>query len=176
MRHRQRQTSALAALKICGRRSSTSQVIQVGAPLHCVSFNDHFNLLKKDSAVESTPPPEDRALSVTRVDVRKILLRVNINKAARPDNIPACVLKTRASQLADVITDIFNISLSQRTVPTCFKTALYLKESAVSTLNDYHPMALSPMLMKYFEKLVLRHIKDNIPANLDPQLRQLRVL
>ncbi len=173
MRHQQRQTSALAALKTCGRRSSTSQVIQVGASLHCVSFNDHFSLLKKDSAVESTPPPEDRALSVTRADVRKIQLRVNINKAAGPDNIPG--LKTCQSASWYHYWYLQHVTLSG-TVPTCFKTALYLKESAVSTVNDYHPMALSPTLMKYFEKLVLRHIKDNIPANLDPQLRQLRVL
>ena len=73
--------------------------------------------------VKSTLPPEDLQLSASTADVRRILLRVNMNKAAGPDNIPGRVLKTCANQLVDVITDIFNISLSQESVPTCFKTA-----------------------------------------------------
>ena len=87
------------------------------------SFYAHFDILNKESAVTSTPPPEELPLSVSTADVRRILLRVNMNKAAGPDNIPGRVLKTCANQLVDVITDIFNISLSQESVPTCFKTA-----------------------------------------------------
>ncbi len=95
---------------------------------------------------------------------KEILLRVNINKAAAPDHIPGRVLKTCANQLADDITDICNVSLSQETVPTRFKTATIIDVSGASALNDYRPV-LSP---QYFETLVLQHIKDNIPANLDP--------
>ena len=51
------------------------------------------DLLHKDTAVKSTPPPEDGPLSVTTADVRKILQRVNINNSAGPDNIPGRVLK-----------------------------------------------------------------------------------
>ena len=89
------------------------------APIRCEStlpnelstFYACFNHLNKDTAVRSTPPPEDRPLSVATADVRKLLLRVNINKAAGPDNIPGRELKTCADQLVDGITDIFNISL-----------------------------------------------------------------
>ncbi|KAK3573286.1 hypothetical protein QTP86_019399 [Hemibagrus guttatus] len=56
------------------------------------------------------------------VDVRKTLRRVNPRKAAGPDNIPGSVLRECAEQLADVFTDIFNISLSSAVVPTCLKT------------------------------------------------------
>ncbi len=41
------------------------------------------------------------------------------------------------------------------------------KMSAVSCLNDYRPVSLTPILMQCFEKLVLQHIKNNIPASLD---------
>lgn len=44
-----------------------------------------------------------------------------------------------------------------------------LGKSAVSSLCDYCPLALTLSLIKCFEKLVLRHIKDNILASLDPQ-------
>lgn len=57
-----------------------------------------FDLLSKDLAVKSTSPPENRPLSVITADVRKIRLRVNINKVAGADNVPDRVLKTCAEQ------------------------------------------------------------------------------
>lgn len=74
-----------------------------------------------------------------------------------------------ANQLADVFTDIFNISLSSTIVPTCFKTTTIVpvpKKSTVSCLNDYRPVALTPVIMKCFERLVLRHIKTLLPPSL----------
>ena len=69
-------------------------------------------ILTKDSAEESTPPPENRPMLVTTVDVRKILQRVNMNKGAGQDNLPGYVVKACADQPADVINDIFHILLS----------------------------------------------------------------
>ncbi|KAK3514204.1 hypothetical protein QTP70_009464 [Hemibagrus guttatus] len=43
-----------------------------------------------------------------------------------------------------------------------------LKKSAVSCLNDYRPVALTPIMMKCFERLVMRHIKTQLPTSLDP--------
>ena len=51
----------------------------------------------------------------------------------------------------------------------CLKTATIVPvpvKSAVSSLNDYHPVALTTILIKCFEKLVLQHTKDNISASL----------
>ncbi len=97
------------------------------------------------------------------------LLRVNMCKAAGPDNIPGSVWRTCANQLADSLLT-FLTSHCHR-VPTCFKTATIIpvsKTPAVSSLNDYCPVALTSILMKCFKKLVLQHIKNNIPASLDP--------
>ncbi|KAI3363701.1 hypothetical protein L3Q82_001201 [Scortum barcoo] len=41
------------------------------------------------------------------------------------------------------------------------------KKSADTCLNDYRPVALTPVIMKCFERIVLKHIKDIIPAGLD---------
>ncbi|XP_059819192.1 uncharacterized protein LOC132390609 [Hypanus sabinus] len=97
--------------------------------------------------------------------------RVNPGKAGGPDNIPGRVLKECADALADVLTDIFNISLSQATVPRCFKTSTIIpvaKKSAVACLNDYRPVALTPVVMKCFERLVKPHITASLPSSLDP--------
>ena len=43
-----------------------------------------------------------------------------------------------------------------------------LIKSAVSGLNDYRPVALTPILMNCFDKLVLLHINNSIPVELNP--------
>lgn len=68
-----------------------------------------------------------------------------------PDNMPARVLKECADQLAGVLTDIFNTWLYQAVAPSCFKTATIIpvpKTTTVSSLKDYHPVALTPIMMK----------------------------
>ncbi|KAK3514818.1 hypothetical protein QTP70_032429 [Hemibagrus guttatus] len=42
------------------------------------------------------------------------------------------------------------------------------KKSPVFCLNDYHPVALTPIIMKCFERLIMRHIKNLLPPLLDP--------
>ncbi len=69
-----------------------------------------------------------------------------------------------------MFTDIFNTSLSLASVPTCLKTATIVpvpKCSTVTGLNDYRPIALTPVVMKCFERLVMAHIKDSIDVTVD---------
>lgn len=42
------------------------------------------------------------------------------------------------------------------------------KNSAVKSKNDYRPVALTPIVMKSFERLVMAHIKDTVDSNTDP--------
>ncbi|KAI4876406.1 hypothetical protein NFI96_004028 [Prochilodus magdalenae] len=42
------------------------------------------------------------------------------------------------------------------------------KKSSVSCLNDHRPVTLTPVIMKCFERLVIRHIKTLLPPSLDP--------
>ncbi len=101
-RHQQKLDSTPTTPKI-----HPSQATKTGAPIMCEAtlpyemntFYARFDLLNKESAVKSTLPPEDWPLSVSTVDVRRILLRVNMSKAVGPDNIHGCVVRTCASQL-----------------------------------------------------------------------------
>ncbi len=168
-----------AIRNITGYKSRSAPIMcEATLPDELNTFYARFDHLNKESAVKSTLPPEDLPLSVSTADVRRTLLTVNMSKATGPDNIPVRVLITCANQLVDVITDIFNISLSQESVPTCFKTPTIVpvpKKSAVSSLNNYHPVALTSILMKCFEKLVLQHIKNNIPDSLEPHQFAFRI-
>ncbi|XP_059810771.1 uncharacterized protein LOC132383601 [Hypanus sabinus] len=123
------------------------------------------------AARKSSPPTSNQVLCLTVANMRRTLCRVNPRKAAGPDNITGRVLRGCADQLADVLTDIFSISLSSATVSMCFKTTTIIpvpKKSSVSCLNDYRPVALTSIIMKCFERLVMRHIKTLLPTTLDP--------
>ncbi|KAI4891004.1 hypothetical protein NFI96_004964 [Prochilodus magdalenae] len=118
----------------------------------------------------TAPPVGDQTLVLKHHQVKSTLQRVNVNKAAGPDGVCGRTLKACASQLAEVFTNIFNLSLKQAAVPTCFKTSTIIpvpKKSVVKCLNDYRPVALTPIVMKCFERLVLSHIKAVIPPDLD---------
>ena len=56
-------------------------------------------------------------------------------------------------------------------VPKCFKQSTIIpvpNKSSVSCLNDYRPVALTSVIMKGFERLILAYIKSVIPNTTDP--------
>ncbi len=96
---------------------------------------------------------------------------MNIRKAAGPDGITGRVLRSCTDQLAGLFTSIFNESLATSVVPTSFKKSVIIpvpKNSKPSCLNDYHPVALTSVVMKFFERLLKKHICSSIPVTLDP--------
>ncbi|KAK3551793.1 hypothetical protein QTP70_026223 [Hemibagrus guttatus] len=103
--------------------------------------------------------------------VRATLSRVNAQKAAGPDGIPGRVIRACAEQLTEVFMDIFNLSLAQSVVPTCFKSATIVpvpKHSATVTPSDFHLVTFIPIIAKCFKWLVLTHLQDCLPPTLDP--------
>ncbi len=95
---------------------------------------------------------------------------MNTRKAAGPDGIPGMVLKGCADQLSGVLTNLFNLSLIQASIPSCLKSSTIIpisKKSATDSLNDYRPIALTPIIMKCFERLVLHHLKTCLPSTFD---------
>ncbi len=76
--------------------------------------------------LQSLPPPGSSTppLSLQEHEVRKNLRAVNPRKAAGPDGIPGAVIKACADQMAGILTSLFNLSLTQATVPTCLKATI----------------------------------------------------
>ncbi|KAL0194797.1 hypothetical protein M9458_008369, partial [Cirrhinus mrigala] len=135
------------------------------------TFFARFEVQNSTTAQKTPPPPGDQVMTLSPDSVRRSLSRINARKAPGPDNIPGRVLRECAVELTDVFTDIFNISLNQAVVPTCFKATTIIpvpKKPSPSCFNDYRPVALTPILMKCFERLVMKHIKSVLPPSLDP--------
>jgi hypothetical protein len=107
-----------------------------------------FARFEDNTIPPSWPANKDCALppSFSVANVSQTFKRVNPRKAAGPDCIPSRVLGACADQLTGVFTDIFNRSLSQSGVPTCFKMATNVpepKKVKVTELNDYRPIPLN---------------------------------
>ncbi|KAI3355866.1 hypothetical protein L3Q82_004418 [Scortum barcoo] len=91
--------------------------------------------------------------------------------APGPDGVSPSCLKVCADYLTPIFTQIFNRSLELCEVPSCFKRSTVIpipKKPSITGLNDYRPVALTSVVMKSFERLVLAHLKDITGPLLDP--------
>ncbi|KAK3548881.1 hypothetical protein QTP70_021256, partial [Hemibagrus guttatus] len=120
----------------------------------------------------ATPhPPPLTPLTIKEEEVNRLFKRLNTRKASGPDSVSPSLLKHCANQLSPVFTDIFNTSLETCHVPACFKTSAIVpvpKKTKITGLNDYRPVALTSVVMKSFERLVLSYLKDITDPLLDP--------
>ncbi|KAL0148770.1 hypothetical protein M9458_055948 [Cirrhinus mrigala] len=92
-------------------------------------------------------------------------------KVKGPDGVSPACLKACAIQLSSIFTLIFNRSLELCIVPSCFKCSTIIpvpKKPKTTGLDDYRPVALTSVVMKSFERLVLAYLKDITGPLLDP--------
>ncbi|KAK3541520.1 hypothetical protein QTP86_028650 [Hemibagrus guttatus] len=119
-------------------------------------------------ATPLSPPP---ALRISEDDVRQIFLKQKKRKAPGPDGVTPVCLRTCADQLAFIFSQIFNRSLELCEVPACFKRSTIIpipKKPKMTGFNDYRPVALTSVVMKSFERLVLAYLKNITGPLLDP--------
>ena len=115
--------------------------------------------------------PDDCVITISIADVSKTFRQVNIHKAVGPEGLPRRELRACTDKLASVFTDVFNLSLTEPVIPTCFKQTAIIhvpKIAKVSCLNDYRSVALMSVALKCFERLVMAHFNSIIPETLDP--------
>lgn len=130
-------------------------------------FDNHTSRVETQT---TSPSREEPVLSFELHQVRSTLRKIDITKATGPDRVPGCKLKPCVNQLVGVFTNIINLSLQQAAAVQCLKYTTFVpepKNQAASCLNDYHQVALTTIIMKCFERLVLSHIKASIPTDLD---------
>ncbi|KAI2667828.1 putative RNA-directed DNA polymerase from transposon BS [Labeo rohita] len=120
----------------------------------------------------SIPPTVSQpALKICEGDVCKVFRKQKTRKAKGPDGVSPACLKACAVQLSSIFTLIFNRSLELCIVPSCFKCSTIIpvpKKPKITGLNDYRPVALTSVVMKSFERLVLAYLKDITGPLLDP--------
>ncbi|GFS05748.1 neural cell adhesion molecule 1 [Elysia marginata] len=111
-------------------------------------LNEFFARLDRENTSTHVPlqcDNHDPTFLVTEQETRRALTRLDVNKAAGPDNIKPRLLKTCSNQLASIFTffhlvscyinhtDVFQ-TVNNRAVP---------KKPSTETLNDYGPVTLT---------------------------------
>ena len=103
--------------------------------------------------------------------VESVFKRINSTKAVGPDNISGRLLKTCASELCDIYYRIFNCTLKECSIPGAWTYSIICplpKKRSPCTLNDKYPVALTSLVMKCFEKIVVQHLLTFTSQQLDP--------
>ena len=102
-------------------------------------FYARFEACSTETCTSASAVPDNCVITLSIANVSKTFKQVNIHKAAGPDGLPGCVLRECAEQLAGVFTDIFNMSLIESVIPTCFKQTTIVsvpKNTKATCLND----------------------------------------
>ena len=103
--------------------------------------------------------------------VEKQFRLINPRKACGPDNLCGKVLKFCSAELSFVFSVLFSWSMKDHIVPALWKNSLICpvpKNRSPSELNDYRPVALTSIVMKCFEKLVLQKLLSQTHPHTDP--------
>lgn len=93
-----------------------------------------------------------------------LLHRIKPRKDTEPDGVLECVLQTCTDHLAEVFTNIFNLSSISGSAPTCLKTTTIVpipKQRTKSSLNDYHSTTLTLMIAKCFKDWLWLTLSDH---------------
>jgi hypothetical protein len=112
-------------------------------------FYVRFKASNTETCMRASAVLDDCVITLSAADVCKTFKQVNIHKAAGPDGLQESVLRACADQLASVFTEIFNLSLSESVIPTCFKQTTIVpmsKNTKVTCLNDYRPVAVMQVI------------------------------
>ena len=153
---------------ITGRKSSCQSISSIIDP---ASINEYFGEINTDpdySRPEMLYIPEGtRVPSFTVHEVTQALINIK-RTTSGPDDLPYWLFRDFGYHLAPVITDVFNASLLQHTVPLLWKEANIRpapKELPFTSCNQLRPISLTNIIMRLFERLVYRKELSTVCAN-----------
>ena len=100
--------------------------------------------------------------------IKKLLQNLDCKKANGPDNIPTRLIKDTASEIADVVSFLFNqsYSLSQLPADWCKANIVPIfKKGAKQHPNNYRPVSLTVALCKVMEHVIYQSIMQHLEHN-----------
>ena len=110
-------------------------------------------------------------ITIDQREVQRLFARMCPKKAAGPDGISGRLLKSCHEELAEAFCPINQLSMDLHTVPSIWKDTIIIpvpKRACVKENNDLRPVALTSMVMKGFEKVTTRMLKDQVSGALAP--------
>ena len=105
-------------------------------------------------------------IHITTEDTRQAISKARNNNSTGPDNINIKHLKHLGDNALTYLTHIYNTALNANNIPNIWKVAKTIpipkpqKDASLGT--SYRPIALLSPLAKILEKIILKHITNNI--------------
>ena len=127
-------------------------------------FSKFYDLFHGDShQKEEAIPGSLTCVAICPSKVKKILVKLNPNKAGGVDSIPARLLKCVANELANPVSWLFNLSFTQAIVPQLWKQAnispIY-KDGDTDSVTSYRGISLQCVVGKCQERILHTVIYD----------------
>ena len=101
--------------------------------------------------------------TINKEDVKIVFTKVNVNRSVGKDGECSKLLKVCVTQLCQVFSTLFIWSLKDGIVPGVWKTSMICPiplQNTPSDIPDCRPIAITSVVMKCFEKIVLHHLLD----------------
>jgi hypothetical protein len=117
------------------------------------------------------PPCIEQSLKFSPIstsEIEKEMDNLNIKKSIGPFSIPTFLLKKISKIISKPLADIYNLSLSNGTVPDHFKLASVIpefKKGYQLDVNNYRPISLLPIFNRILEKMVFNRLLDFVNKN-----------
>ena len=125
------------------------------------------NALYKSTVTTTTTT--DRCQPLYNYEVERLLSKLRLT-AAGSDGIPAWLLRSSSFEIADIVTHIFNCSVSTGAVPSRWLNALVSPVPKVHKPNQFSdycgcPISITPHLSRITEKIIVQQwLQPAIPA------------
>ncbi len=112
-------------------------------------------------------PPVFDFNMITKSDISDAINRLSSSPSSSIDHITAYMIKASKTGLLDVLEYLFNLSLSQRQFPSCWKISKVtplLKSGNPSDVNNYRPISIIPTVGKILERIVHKQSSDYLKS------------
>ena len=133
------------------------------------ALTSHCDSLTLDGNQEDLEVPNDYLVDAQQI-YRK-LRKIKTTKSPGPDMFPNKILKTFAFELAPVISDIFNSSMTQGTFPKALKRSIVVPVPKVSPPksieDDLRPISLTSQIAKVMEDCTFDKFFPEVVNKLD---------
>ena len=117
-----------------------------------------------DNRTDKGSDKEKKNFVVNESEVMTMFNSLKVQKASGPDGVKSRILKMCSSQLSPIYAYMFNMSLKESVIPTSWKCSEIIpvpKKQSVQNMNDVRPVALTSVLMKCLERLVLKELRKS---------------
>ena len=104
-------------------------------------------------------------------EVARVFRGLHIKKASGPDGISAFFLKSFSQELTPAWSPLFQLSIDTYTIPKSLKKAIIIpvpKKPCPKKNNDFRPLALTSIIMKVIERIMVGILKHEVKHLLDP--------